>query len=92
MGFITCSKCNKLFNYEKYSGVCPHCGRYNRIDSAEEVHQELHEQYDTEGISHIKGQIKKNHGGWLILLLLCPGLVGFLFVVYLFLKVVKSKL
>lgn len=91
MGFITCSKCNKLFNYEKYSGVCPHCGRYNRIDSAEEVHQELHEQYDTEETPHIKGQIRKNRGAWFLLLLFCPGLVGFFAVIYVIYKAVKKK-
>ena len=44
---IKCSKCGKMYDYEKYSGICPKCARYNRPDSREDMEQDLHERYDT---------------------------------------------
>lgn len=46
MEFETCSKCNKIFDYDKHNGVCPNCGRYNRINTPEDEHQDLHDTYD----------------------------------------------
>ncbi len=43
---IKCSKCGKLYDYEKYNGICPKCARYNRDTSAAAEHQEYHNQYD----------------------------------------------
>ena len=51
MGLITCSKCNKIYDYEKYNGICPKCARYNKETSAAEDHQEYHNKYDG-GYSH----------------------------------------
>ena len=34
---IKCSKCGKMYDYEKYSGICPKCARYNRPDSREDI-------------------------------------------------------
>lgn len=51
MGLVTCSKCRKIYDYEKYSGICPKCARYNSDSSAAEEHQELHDRYDG-GYSH----------------------------------------
>lgn len=42
-----CFSCGKSFDYEKYYGICPKCGAYNRENTAREEHQELHEKYDT---------------------------------------------
>ena len=44
---IRCGKCGKMYDYEKCSGICPKCARYNRPDSREEMEQDLHERYDT---------------------------------------------
>ncbi len=33
---MKCSKCGKNFDYEKYYGICPKCGTYNREDRQEE--------------------------------------------------------
>lgn len=30
MGIIKCEKCGKTFDYDKYYGLCPKCGRYNK--------------------------------------------------------------
>lgn len=43
---IRCGKCGKLYDYDKYNGICPVCARYNRPDSAY-LEQELHRQYDS---------------------------------------------
>ena len=51
MGLITCSNCGKLYDYEKYNGICPKCARYNRETSASKEHQEYHDKYDG-GYSH----------------------------------------
>lgn len=77
--FVNCSKCTKIFNYDKYSGVCPHCGRYNRILTAEDEHQTLHQQYDTETEPHRENAGKKEIKGWMwLLLIFAPGLMVFL--------------
>ncbi|MCC8149990.1 MAG: endonuclease Q family protein [Lachnospiraceae bacterium] len=44
---IPCGKCGKRYDYEKYNGICPKCGRYNRRDSAV-LERELHERYDAD--------------------------------------------
>ncbi len=46
MGIVKCSKCGKLYDYDKYDGICPKCARYNKETSAAEDHQEYHNQYD----------------------------------------------
>lgn len=43
---IRCGKCGKLYDYDKYNGICPVCARYNRADSAD-LEQKLHRQYDS---------------------------------------------
>ena len=51
MGLVTCSKCKKIYDYDKYNGICPKCARYNKETSAAEEHQEFHNKYDG-GYSH----------------------------------------
>jgi len=51
MGLVTCAKCKKIYDYEKYNGICPKCARYNRETTAAQDHQEYHNQYDG-GYSH----------------------------------------
>ena len=51
MGIITCSKCKKLYDYDKYNGICPKCARYNKETTAAQDHQEYHDRYDG-GYSH----------------------------------------
>lgn len=46
MGLVTCSKCKKIYDYDKYSGICPKCARYNKETSAAEDHQAYHNMYD----------------------------------------------
>lgn len=43
---IKCGKCGKVYDYERYNGICPVCARYNRKDSDAVQHRRLHEQYD----------------------------------------------
>lgn len=43
---IKCGKCGKVYDYERYNGICPVCARYNRKDSDAAQHKRLHEQYD----------------------------------------------
>lgn len=51
MGLITCSKCGKVYDYEKYNGICPKCARYNNATTAAQEHQEYHNKYD-DGYKH----------------------------------------
>lgn len=51
MGLVTCSKCKKIYDYDKYSGICPKCARYNKETSVAREHQEYHNKYDG-GYSH----------------------------------------
>ena len=46
MGLVTCTKCGKVYDYDKYSGICPKCARYNNGKTAAEEHQEFHDKYD----------------------------------------------
>ncbi len=41
-----CYSCGKNFDYEKYYGICPKCGAYNRENTPEDEHKELHKEYD----------------------------------------------
>lgn len=51
MGLVNCSKCGKIYEYDKYNGICPKCARYNKETSSAEEHQEFHNKYDG-GYSH----------------------------------------
>ncbi|MCI8418189.1 MAG: hypothetical protein HFI33_11975 [Lachnospiraceae bacterium] len=48
---MRCFKCGKNFDYEKYYGICPKCGCYNKRETQEEQHQDLHDRYDS-GYTH----------------------------------------
>ena len=44
---IICASCHKKFDNDKYYGICPKCGAFNRINySEEEDHKRFHEMYD----------------------------------------------
>ena len=43
---MKCFKCGRNFDYEKYYGICPKCGCYNKRETAQEQHQQLHDMYD----------------------------------------------
>lgn len=49
---IQCGKCGKMYDYDKYSGICPKCARYNRLDSREDMEQNMHDRYDTGSHPH----------------------------------------
>ena len=51
MGLVTCEKCKKIYDYDKYNGICPKCARYNRESTSAREHQEYHNKYDG-GYSH----------------------------------------
>ncbi|MBP3595650.1 MAG: hypothetical protein J6J44_14105 [Lachnospiraceae bacterium] len=51
MGLVTCEKCKKIYDYDKYNGICPKCARYNRENSSAQEHQDYHNKYDG-GYSH----------------------------------------
>jgi len=83
---MICPKCTKMFNYEKHSGICPKCGRYTRIQTKEEEHQSLHQQYDTETEPHKENAGKIEIKGWMwILLIFAPGLMVVLLIMCLIL-------
>ena len=46
MGLVTCEKCKKIYDYDKYNGICPKCARYNRENSSAQEHQDYHNKYD----------------------------------------------
>ncbi len=48
---IKCYNCNKNFDNDKYHGICPKCGSFNRNATAAEQHQAYHNMYDN-GYDH----------------------------------------
>ena len=42
---MRCYNCNKKFDYEKYYGICPKCGCFNRRETAEEQHEAMHDRF-----------------------------------------------
>ena len=54
---IKCSNCKKNFDMEKYYGICPKCGAFNRPTTSAQQHQEYHNMYDN-GYDHSE---KANH-------------------------------
>lgn len=72
---IRCKSCGKHFDPEVYSGLCPKCGTYNRIQgdessryyssgiSGEEAHRRLHEAYgDTGHAADAHGRLHERYG------------------------------
>lgn len=65
---IRCKSCGKRFDQEMYSGLCPRCGSYNRVEaedsmtlqslreepSGEEAHRQMHSAYDSLGSEYEK--------------------------------------
>jgi len=47
---MRCFSCNKNFDYDKYYGICPKCGCYNKPEASKQ-HQEYHDLYD-DGYTH----------------------------------------
>ena len=58
---MKCFKCGKNFDYEKYYGICPKCGCYNKQETPQEQHQQLHDQYD-QGYTHGPGGYQQGNG------------------------------
>lgn len=50
---MRCYNCGKNFDYDKYYGICPKCGSFNKKETAEESHQAYHDQYDG-GYRHLE--------------------------------------
>jgi len=47
---MRCFSCKKNFDYDKYYGICPKCGCYNKPEPSRQ-HQEYHDLYDN-GYTH----------------------------------------
>lgn len=43
---MKCFNCGKNFDYEKYYGICPKCGSFNKEETPQEQHQRYHDEYD----------------------------------------------
>lgn len=56
---MKCYSCGKNFDYEKYYGICPKCGCYNKKETAAEQHQQYHDQYDN-GYRHTEHEDAAN--------------------------------
>jgi len=66
MEIVTCGKCGKIFDYEKYYGICPKCSRYysktsynendaymrNILGSANERDCSYHGSATNQGVGH----------------------------------------
>ena len=50
---IRCAKCGKVYDYDRYNGICPKCARYNRKDSNFTADRNLHKQYDNTPWAHM---------------------------------------
>ncbi len=50
---MKCFNCGKNFDYEKYYGICPKCGSFNKTETAQEQHQGYHDAYDG-GYQHLE--------------------------------------
>lgn len=53
---MRCFNCNKNFDYDKYYGICPKCGCYNKKESSQEQQQ----QYENTGYEKKKSPKKGN--------------------------------
>lgn len=47
---MRCYNCHKNFDYDKYYGICPKCGCFNRRETQAEQHENLHERFGDESV------------------------------------------
>lgn len=55
---MECFNCHKKFDYDKYYGICPKCGCFNKRETRQESHEDLHERFgdDSEYRGEVCGQ------------------------------------
>ena len=59
---ITCISCHKKFDNDKYYGICPKCGAFNRLHlGLDDDHQRFHEMYDNGDVHSEYGKHGQYH-------------------------------
>ncbi len=49
---VTCISCHKKFDNDKYYGICPKCGAFNKLHFGVDDHASLHQMYDDDKNMH----------------------------------------
>ena len=59
---VTCISCHKKFDNDKYYGICPKCGAFNRLHlGLDDDHQRFHEMYDNGDVHSEYGKHGQYH-------------------------------
>ena len=49
---VTCISCHKKFDNDKYYGICPKCGAFNKLHFGVDEHERYHQMYDEDKDVH----------------------------------------
>ena len=50
---VTCISCHKKFDNDKYYGICPKCGAFNKLHfGVDDDHEHFHQMYDDDKNAH----------------------------------------
>lgn len=53
---VTCISCHKKFDNDKYYGICPKCGAFNKLHLGVDEHERYHQMYDDDKM-HIQSRL-----------------------------------
>ena len=58
---VTCISCHKKFNNDKYYGICPKCGAFNKLHLGVDEHERYHKMYDDDKNAHSEQAVHEQY-------------------------------
>ena len=58
---VTCISCHKKFDNDKYYGICPKCGAFNKLHLGVDEHERYHQMYDDDKNAHSEQAVHEQY-------------------------------